>query len=349
MICPFCDQNLLLKERPNRTCSHCKRRFALDPKTNSLRMSDLRVRRLLVKLTDGGRLKISVDQLGSPALPRTGPVKGESPVVEALGCLWVPLLVGIVMIIVGLSAEDMGGFAIAGSVLVLIAVLGLSAALIFGGKEQKREQARHPLSGFRGMMATDWKNVYGSLPPGVVDDFPYRKVYLPEGARIALLCPDGAIAAFLVANGIPERYGVAVTAHADRLPEEMPVVVLHDASAPGCRLVIRTREALPGRTVIDAGLPPRAVMRTPGAPARRGYKPAKDLIEWLGESGTLTKAELDWLAKGWTVSLVAIRPAKLLAAVSKTVERLAAATRTEPERREAEAVGFLTWPGEAGR
>ncbi|MEV6421930.1 hypothetical protein [Streptomyces sp. NPDC051662] len=344
MICPFCDRNLLFKERPNRTCSHCKRRFALDPRTNSLKMSDLRVRRLLVKLTDGGRLRISVDQLGAPA-----PSKSESPVVEALGCLWVPLLIGVIMFVVGVTADDMGGFVIAGSVLVLIVVLGLSAALIFGGKEQKREQARHPLSGFRGMMATDWKNVYGSLPPGVVDDFPYRRVYLPEGARLALLCPDRAVAAFLVANGIPERYGVVVATEVEQVPDALPVLVLHDASAPGCRLVVRTREALPGRTVIDVGLPPRAVMGTPGAPARRGGRPAKDLVKWLGESGTLTKDELEWLAKGWTVSLVAVRPAKLLAAVSRTVERVAAATRTDPERREAEAVGFLTWPGEAGR
>ncbi|MFE2034395.1 hypothetical protein ACFXBB_14290 [Streptomyces scopuliridis] len=346
MICPFCDQSLLYKERPNRTCSRCKRRFALEPKTNSLRMTDVRVRRLLEKRTDGGRLKISVNQLGAAALPRTSPGKSQSPVVEALGCLWVPLLVGIVMVIVGLSAAEMGAFAIFGGILVLIFILGVSAAFLGGRKERRTTD---PLSGFRSLMRHDWTDVYGSLPPGVVEDFPYRAVHVPEGARIALLCPDRAIAAFLVANGIPERFGVAVTTETGRLPEGMPVVVLHDASAAGCRLVIRTRAELPGRTVIDAGLPPRAVMGTPGAPARRGDKPARDLIQWLGESGTLTKAELDWLAKGWTVSLVAIRPARLIAAVSKTVERVAATTRTDPERREAEAIGFLTWPGEAGR
>ncbi|MFD6336193.1 hypothetical protein [Streptomyces sp. NPDC060131] len=345
MICPFCEKNLLYKERPNRTCSGCKRRFALDPKGNSMRLSDLRLRRLLAKLTDDGRLKISVDQLGAPALPRTTSDTSDSPVVEALGCLWVPLLVGVVMVVVGLSAEDMGGFTIFGSVLVLIFAIGMLSALIFG----KRKPTTHPLSGFRGVLMSNWKEVYGSLPPGVVEDFPYRRLYVPEGASVALLCPDRAIAAFLVANGLPERYGVAVTTELDRLPEEMPVVVLHDASAPGCRLVIRTREALPGRTVIDAGLPPRAVMQTPGAPARRGDKPTSDFIKWLGESGTLTKDELNWLARGWTVSLVAVRPAKLLAAVSRTVERVGAATGPDPERRKAESVGFLTWPGEDGR
>ncbi|MFJ1575921.1 MULTISPECIES: hypothetical protein [unclassified Streptomyces] len=344
MICPFCNKNLLLKERPNRTCSHCKRRFALDPRTNSLRMSDARVRRLLPKLTDGGRLKISVHQLGAAALPRTAPAKSQSPVVEALGCLWVPLLVGVIMVVVGVSTGDMVGFTIFGSILIGIFILGVTIALA-----SKRKPTPNPLSGFRAMLLSDWVDVYGALPAGIVDDFPYRRVYIPEGARLAVLCPDRAIAAFLVANGIPERHGAVIATEVEQVPDALPVLVLHDASAPGCRLVMRTREALPGRTVIDAGLPPRAVMRTPGAPARRGDKPAKDLVEWLGESGTLTKDELEWLAKGWTVSLVAIRPAKLLAAVSRAVARVGAATGPDPERRKAESVGFLTWPGEDGR
>ncbi|MGW6598026.1 hypothetical protein [Streptomyces sp. NPDC055036] len=345
MICPFCNRNLLLKERPNRTCSHCKRRYALDPKTNSLGLSDARVHRLLAKLTDGGRLKISAHQLGAAALPRTAPAKIQSPVAEALGCLWVPMLVGIIMVVVGVSADDMGAFTIFGSILIGIFVLGVTIALASG----KKKPTPNPLSGFRSILLSDWVGVYGALPAGIVDDFPSRRVYIPEGARLAVLCRDRGIAAFLVANGIPERYGAVIATEAEQVPDALPVLVLHDASAPGCRLVIRTREALPGRTVIDAGLPPRAVMSTPGAPARRGDKPAKDLIEWLGESGTLTKDELEWLAKGWTVSLTAVRPAKLLAAVSRTVERLAASTPADPERRDAEAVGFLTWPGEAGR
>ncbi|MER8072929.1 hypothetical protein ABTZ59_32085 [Streptomyces sp. NPDC094034] len=345
MICPFCNRNLLLRERPNRTCSHCKRRYALDPKTNSLGMSDARVQRLLPKLTDGGRLKISINQLGAAALPKTSPPKSHSPAVTALGCLWVPLLVGVIMVLAGTNADGVSGFTVFGSILIGVFVLGMIIALASG----KKKPTPNPLSGFRSMMLSDWVGVYGALPPGIVDDFPYRRVYLPDGARLAVLCPDRAIAAFLAANGMPERYGAVIATEVEQVPEALPVLVLHDASAPGCRLVIRTREALPGRTVIDAGLPPRAVMRTPGAPARRGDEPAKDLIEWLGESGTLTKDELEWLAGGWTVALVAIRPAKLLAAVGRTVERLAAATPADPERREAEAVGFLTWPGEAGR
>ncbi|MFE7565735.1 hypothetical protein ACFU76_02040 [Streptomyces sp. NPDC057539] len=346
MICPFCNRNLLLRERPNRTCSHCKRRYALDPKTNSLRLSDARVHRLLAKLTDGGRLKISAHQLGAAALPKSVPTKSRSPVVEALGCLWVPLLIGVIMVVAGVSADDVGAFTIFGSILIGIFVLGMTIAAIAGGKKQGTP---HPLSGFRSILLSDWVGVYGALPAGIVDDFPSRRVYIPEGARLAVLCGDRGIAAFLVANGIPERYGAVVATEAEQVPDALPVLVLHDASAPGCRSVVRTREALPGRTVIDAGLPPRAVMNTPGAPVWHGDRPAEDLIEWLGESGTLTKGELEWLARGCTVPLTAVRPAKLLAAVGRTVERLAATTPADPERREAEAVGFLTWPGEAGR
>ncbi|MFE4827409.1 hypothetical protein [Streptomyces sp. NPDC056672] len=347
MICPHCQQNLLYKERPDRTCSKCHRRFALDPRTNSLGLSDLRIHRLMAKLTDGGRLKITLDQLGAAAV-RKKQKSSSGGIAAAVGCTVIGVPAGVGLLVIGSATSgDEGLLSFFGVVFLIFVVIGVISSLRSGG----RGRGDTLLSAFRTALLTDWKPLYGALPRGVVDDSAHRGVHHPGRARVALLCPDRAVLAFLSANDIPERYGIALAAESRQLPGVLPVLVLHDASADGCGLVVRTREELPGRRVVDAGLPPRAVMNVKGAPTARVARPAPDLIAWLGGGGTLTKAELDWLAKGWTVPLTAVRPAKLVDAVTRTAHRVATMVEADPARRGAEAVGFLTWPpgGGAGR
>lgn len=54
MICPHCEHSLLRKERTGNRCGYCRRLYALDPKTNRLKLSDLRVRRVVAALSAGG-------------------------------------------------------------------------------------------------------------------------------------------------------------------------------------------------------------------------------------------------------------------------------------------------------
>ncbi|MYZ35926.1 MULTISPECIES: hypothetical protein [unclassified Streptomyces] len=346
MICPHCNQNLLYKERPDRTCSKCHRRFALDPKTNSLGLSDIRIHRLTSKLTDGGQLKITLDQLGAAAL-RKHRKSSESGIATAIGCTAIGVPVGVGLLAIGSIADDNASFTtFLGIVLLFFVVVTVVSNLRSG----RRRPTDTRMSAFRSALLTDWKQQYHSLPQGVVDAVPRQGAGAnrPEGARIALLCPEPAVLTFLAANDIPERYGIALAAESRQLPDTLPVLVLHDASAAGCRLVVRTREELPGRRVIDAGLPPRAVMNVKDAPTVRVARPARDLIAWLAESSTLTKDELDWLAKGWTVPLIGVRPARLIDAVTRTAHRVATMNEADPVRRRAEALGFLTWPGGSG-
>ncbi|MFJ5221673.1 hypothetical protein [Streptomyces sp. NPDC088400] len=348
MICPHCAHSLLQRERTGSTCSKCRRKFVFDPKTNSLGLHDLRVRRVSEKITDGGRLTVTVGQLWFALSRRTlkGKSRRKGVIVMMTGALLCAGGLGV-----GISGgEENDGLVLLGIPLLVCVVVGVG--LMLNGSSRGR--ITFPLSGFRSTLTHQWPDVYGALPAGIVDGTRVPAVALKGGPRAALLCPDAGVLAFLAANEVPERFGVALATDVRRVPDAVPVIVLHDADANGCLLARRTRDALPGRKVVDAGLPPRAVMSARGAVPVRGRQPSRELVRQLRDSATLTAAEVDWLAKGWSCLLVGVPPAKLLAVVTKAAERVTAAAdpdgrEAEDDRRKAEAVGFLTWPGEAAR
>ena len=283
MICPHCQTSLLRKERPGNVCGKCGRRYALDPKTNPLSLNDLRVRRITLKLTDGG--------------------------------------------------------------LSLLAALGFVAAEVRG---VGRGRPRLTREAFRTGPLAEWKSVYGSLPPGVIDDSHYPSPGTPgtRGDGLVLLCPDRSVAVFLDAAGLTTRYGLTLSAAPVVLPGRGPVLVLHDADAEGLLLAHRVRTAQPGRRVVDIGLPLGAVHGLERAVPVRGRAPEASVVHLLGQSGEFTPAQLKWLGRGWGFPLVGVPPAKLLAVVSRAVEKAGAAA--DPERRRAASLGFLTWPEEDG-
>ncbi|MFI8436043.1 hypothetical protein ACIGJO_20275 [Streptomyces sp. NPDC079020] len=347
MICPHCAKNLLRKERPRNTCSHCKRAYALDPKTNSLHLSDLRVRRVLAKLTRDGSIAVTPDQLWY-ALSRKRLKEGT----YARGCAGTSLFVGLVSGVLALAVEAVF-FSVLCGVLLLVST-GIAYARASGAGRGIPVMSR---AAFRSEALVRWQCVYGALPPGVLDDT--RPLPSPAGTRplpgtpprAVLLCPDRSVLAFLAADGLPGRYGVALaedlrTVHA--LPTRGPVIVLHDADAHGELLARRVRESLDRRTVIDAGLPLRSVRGLDRAvPYReRGGRPDPATMARLAELGGHSAQDLEWLGKGWRFPLIGMPPARLLAAVARVFEQL---TRDAgPEQRRAASVGFMTWPGPEG-
>jgi hypothetical protein len=58
----------------------------------------------------------------------------------------------------------------------------------------------------------------------------------------------------------------------------------------------------------------------------------------------LDQREVEWLRQRWWSPIAAVRPRRLLAAVTKAAERAGAA---DADRRRARRVGFLTWPADA--
>ncbi|MFF2324791.1 MULTISPECIES: hypothetical protein [unclassified Streptomyces] len=343
MICPHCEKNLLRKERPNNTCSRCRRAYALDPKTNSLGLSDLRVRRILAKMTEEGRIAVAPDQLWY-ALSRTHLRKSTF----ASGCAAPALVVGLVLGFVGVLSGTTP-LLVGSGILVLVSV-GLACARAAGAGRGIPPMSR---AEFRLKALMPWHHVYGGLPPGVVDDTapvsPRARTRELSGARpgALLLCPDRSVITFLIANGLPDRYGIALVkdlsaVHAQR--PQGPVIVLHDADARGELLVRRVRESLGQRRVVDAGLPLRTLRRGRAVPCRdRNGRPDQETMARLTALGEFTGEELKWLGKGWGYPLVGVPPARLLAAVTRVAEQVTG--DTDPERRRAASVGFMTWPG----
>jgi DNA-directed RNA polymerase subunit RPC12/RpoP len=89
MICPHCNANLLYKERGGKRCSRCRKKFALEPKQNPLRLHDLRFQKLDMRLSRGGGLFYTGPQLLHQAGRKL--LDGKKP---NYGC-GVALLVGV--------------------------------------------------------------------------------------------------------------------------------------------------------------------------------------------------------------------------------------------------------------
>ncbi|MGW6917196.1 hypothetical protein ACWGB8_25685 [Kitasatospora sp. NPDC054939] len=342
MICPHCRVRLLRKERTGRTCHGCRKEFALDPKLDSL--SDLRIHHLVGHLTEQGRYRCTADQLRHALEPRRSRSADD----------WLPAPADPIKWAVA------GGFFGASGTLLLVtaeaaapyvaggAALALAAPLSAVAVRRRRRNARRTVvrravvpgwtaPAFAAVLAR-WTAVYGELPAGVVIDAevaPSRPVGAPVAA---LLCPDAAARACLHANGFPERHRTLLVASAADVPDGLPVVVLHDDSVPGLLLAAQVRAALPGRTVVDAGLPPGTALRERRTVQLRDVGLDPELLARLADAPGLTDAQRARYADGWWSPLAAVRPGVLLAAAERAVHRAAA--------RHATPVGFLTWPEE---
>ncbi|KND23348.1 hypothetical protein [Streptomyces acidiscabies] len=321
MICPHCQQSLLRKERPDNRCAKCGRRYVFDPKTNPLELNDLRVRRVAAALTGNGQLPCTTGQLWYALSRRTL----RQPQVE-MGCAVALLIAGGVAGIFGLG-NDVG----AAQVIGLLALLAAAGFAVAYGMGVGRGKPRIERAAFSTVSLATWWIVYGSLPSGILDD---SRAPLPrEGSagRPVVLCPDRSIVVFLDAAGLD------VVTEPSALPGRVPVLVLHDADAAGVLYAHWARNAYPGRVVVDVGVPVDAVFGVRKAVPVRGERPGSDTVKSLVATGELSAGQVKWLGRGWGFPLVGVPPAKLLAAVTRAVEQVEA-------RREAAAVGFLTWP-----
>ncbi|MFD7639643.1 hypothetical protein ACFV4P_03225 [Kitasatospora sp. NPDC059795] len=347
MICPHCRTSLTRRERPEHRCSRCRRAFALDPKVEPGRLHDIKFRELVAKGT-GGRLQITVEQLywlnerrlyGFP-----GPRDRRRHIV--FGSL--------------ATAAALGAAAVA--VLADAALLPGAIALFATGRAIQdfhsvwRMRAGAPLHPklspirFQYQVIDRWREVYGALPPGLVDD-PPPAVPTPAlaKARAVVLCELSAVTAFLRANDFARRHQVLLVDELAKVPAGLPVVVLRDLSLSALTRTVAIRAALPGRRVVDAGLAPRAVLepakairlhdlRKPQVPAALAAAPG-----WR----RLTGRERAWLTSGRYSPLITLPPTKLLILAEKAVHRATTAPPSEPPdqaRRRAQQIGFLTWP-----
>jgi hypothetical protein len=305
VICPHCQTSLRRRERTDHQCSTCGRRIALDPKDNALGLHDLRLRRLIDSLSDGGRLAYTVEQLWYASARDTLRIDRRNAA-RRRETSWS---------LVPRNTWRTG----------------------FAGQETVVVDVRMPLPVFQRTVVDRWAEVYGSPPPGMVDSDRVELPAAPDQPVLALLCPDRAVLTCLAANQVPQRLRLAVGDDLTALPPSVPVALLHDVSVAGYRWAVTARSGLIGRQVMDVGPRPATVMQIAGAVRMSGEGPG-DGIAALRTAGTLQTPELEWLGDGWWSPIAAVRPAVVIAWVE------VAAARVDPDHRAAAAVGFLTWP-----
>ncbi len=187
---------------------------------------------------------------------------------------------------------------------------------------------------FRTKVLNPWREVYGGLPDGVVEDAAIRPS-VPEGPPVlAVLCPDRTVTAFLHANTFAARYRAVLVTTAAELPDDLPVIVLHDASPQGLLLVREARAARPAVPVVAAGLSARTAVAAGERAVQLYEHQERDALEGvLARLPGLSKGEHMWLAKGLWSPLVAVPPKRLLAMAERAAERALHGN-----------VGFLSWP-----
>ncbi|MFC4499528.1 MULTISPECIES: hypothetical protein [Streptomyces] len=353
MICPNCQARLLRKERTGSVCAACGRPFALDPRADGRGMHDTRIRRVAEKITDGGRRQVTVTQFwylartGNPSWP-AAPETGR----PGWAGFWAGAVLAAGLVGLGLAVRGVphGGLLwCAGAVVAAIVYL-----VAKGEPSRPARRARAyvvpSLRDFRTKLCVRWVETYGSLPPGIVDDeqSPDPRAGGDPGRQpetVELLCPDRAVRVFLSANGFPRRLNLTLAAETEELSGTAPVVVLHDAGVRGLQLVADVRASRPGRAVVDAGLPVSMVLGNRRAVTLHEDPPARTLREqpdWLRRTAQLAPKEAEWLTQGWSSPVAAVPPALLEPAVERAVQEARAAAGRQ--RRQAAAVGFMSWP-----
>lgn len=364
MKCPHCSAELRYRERSGRRCSHCKQQFALEPRTDRLKLHDLRLRQLDQKLSAEGKLFYSADQLRYAAARKQ--IAAQDRSTETLGrrigrfifssILITIVLIGLITITtifppLGLALM----LAISGLLLVLLALRMLRGW---------HRYPRVPVSAdeFTRIVLTPYQKLYGQGLPGLIDAQQRARLDPglpgPQQLRGALICADPAVRECLLANQVPTNFGLAVLPAAAPFsaPEQaqlaalrerpqLPLLLLHDASPAGCLLAQQVLPALglaEGRRVLELGLRPRTAFKRK-LPIL-GERPDPALLAQLRQHGKLDAAELAWLEAGKLVPIAALSPSRLLALVEQASARLTAAAPPAAAPLRDQTVGFMNWP-----
>ncbi|NJN16976.1 MAG: hypothetical protein HC822_12240 [Oscillochloris sp.] len=357
MKCPHCETELTYRQRGGRRCGSCKRAFALEPRTNPFKLHDLRLKQLDAKLSAGGSLAYSSEQLRYAA---AGKALASQRPPTVLGCAM------ILAIVAGIIASIVTEEILIGIVLAVVVVgLGLIVRALFGNRIGYPQVPLDPARFERDVLKR-FHEVYLQMPPGLIDTALRARINrrLPAAAdlRGAIVCPEPAVRECLLANGVQTTFGLAVLpaggpftpdeqAHLDVLRNraDLPLLLLHDASPSGCLLADQVAAALglPGdRRVLDLGLRPQTAIKR--SLLVIGAKPDPQQIAMLRRKAQLEAAEIAWLESGKITPILAVPPARLVQLIKRATERIAARrpaiTQTNTPQQLAGAVGFMSWP-----
>lgn len=333
MICPHCATNLKYKDRGGKTCGSCRKRFAVEPKDNPLRLHDVKLQRLSQQLGGNGAYRYTVNQLYFNASRKAVRNKDGA----WIGVAALTTVVSIVLVIVAF-ASDTPGFLIP----VALMTVGWALYVVYRVSTRNTRRIDPPMdrTAFHTAAVEGWRKTYGQDLPGLVRD--QQLSNLPEHSStpvLAVLAPKRSALAALRVNDVVNRHRVTLAHSFDQVPPGVPIVLLHDVSVAGYHFAGQARATFGQRVVADLTPRPKAARTAAAALRLRQPRAADDVVGWLRASRLLDDDEVEWLAKGWWTPIESVRSSNLIKRVTAAANR-----NVDPDERAAAAVGFMSWP-----
>jgi hypothetical protein len=342
MQCPHCLHSLLRKQRTGRTCSYCKKRFALDPKENAFRLHDLRLAKVAARLRTERGLQFTAGQLYYAVLRPL--LRSFKPPTVARA------LRGVAIVAVIAAVVTWALWSIGWALLVAAAIL-LGALPLVVRHVRTHQLPRLPasLQEFNADVIAAWEATYGTRLEGLASGRSDEQD--AAGVVAVVACPNREVLHCLAANGVAKklRIGLVSTEPDGRSDAEhrlivrlrhepaLPLLLLHDASPEGCALGGTIAHALglsPEHRIVDLGLHPR---HAAGLQLLCYGEPMSDV-----NVPTLAADEAAWLAAGWRAPILGLSPARTIARVEQGVARVVeGAAARRPRWR---GNGFMSWP-----
>jgi hypothetical protein len=333
MICPHCQTNLKYKERGSQTCGSCRKRFAVEPKDNPIRLHDMKLIRLSQQLGGNGAYRYTVNQLYFNASRKAVRDKTGFPV----GALVLTTIIAVVLAVVATAGDVPALF-----IPVSLFVIGLMLYLVYRVTTRRTRTIDPPMNrtSFHTVAVDGWRKTYGQDLAGLVRDQDLHSLPRQHPTPVlVVLAPSRSAIAPLRVNDVTNRYRVTLAYAFEEVPPDVPVALLHDISVDGYRFAGQARTTFGQRVVADLTPRPKAARTARAALKLRQPWPAVDVVGWLRASRLLDNDEVDWLAKGWWTPIESVRPSNLVKRVAAAANR-----NTDPDQWAAAAIGFMSWP-----
>ncbi len=333
MKCIYCSADSKLKVRSGNggKCGYCNHPFAFEPTRDANRITDGAIQSLIKAVSGKGEAFFTDRQLWYEFNRRLLRKSFWRAPWGLFAGVCVPS--GVVF---GILATPVAG-PIAALGAVFISIGGVATGAVMSNRIRKRSPGfiKLPFADFQKQYLHRWIDVHGPIDKLLRPDSAVqtgRSEALPPDIKLysfdrALVTDSSEIAQMLIANrfhfenncailsqqGYPHEIRETVMDMLRRNPQ-LRVFALHDASAPGCSLPAKLREAdwFPETTVriIDLGLRPAHVWKSgmillQAAPANLDPH----------VRATLSVEEAAWLEQGHTAELAGVRPARLMRAI----------------------------------
>lgn len=328
MQCPKCFADVKYKERSNNQCSKCNARFAFEPKTHPLQLTDKYFSKVVAKLSNSDKLFFTPQQLQFAVSRKK--LKSNSLVISLIVFAFITTIIAIFI------------YPLAAIAVAFTWIIVIIATTIYHKKNIYLPQT---IFEFQSSVIETWRSVYKNYPSKLILDNALPTQFNAD-VRGILVCDEIEMAMCLIVNQTDKNLNLAIVNNPNKIAEllqkrgKLPIFVLHSASIEGYRFAEKIKQQFGTQTRIsDIGLRPNMVMKSNIAALR-------EKSEQIGNIGSLTNEEIAWLNQGFYTPLFVFTPSRLIAFVTKRLGKRAKPIAAENPEAKAKSIGFMTWAGE---